>query len=80
MERAAGAAVAAAASRGRTAAALPGQHAGETIDERPAERLAPIDRRHPLLANFPARGEGLASARFFKYMLLEPVPDTAGAA
>jgi hypothetical protein len=63
----------------RTAAALPGQTAGETIDERPAARLAPLDRRHPLLANFPARGEGLASARFFKFVLLEPVPDTAGA-
>jgi len=60
----------------RTAAALPGQYAGETIDDRPAERLAPIDRRHPLLANFPPHGEGLASARFFKYILLDPVPDT----
>jgi hypothetical protein len=60
----------------RTAAALPGQHAGETIDDRPAERLAPLDRRHPLLASFPPHGEGLVSARFFKYMLLEPVPDT----
>ncbi len=63
----------------RTAAALPGQTAGETIDDRPAARLAPLDRRHPLLVNFPARGEGLASARFFKFLLLEPVPDTAGA-
>jgi hypothetical protein len=60
----------------RTLSALPGQHAGETIDDRPAERLAPFDRRHPMLANFPPHGEGLASARFFKYMLLEPVPDT----
>jgi hypothetical protein len=63
----------------RTAAALPGQAAGETVDDRPAARLAPLDRRHPLLASFPARGEGLASARFFKFVLLEPVPDTAGA-
>ncbi|HEY0713904.1 MAG TPA: hypothetical protein VGF45_14585, partial [Polyangia bacterium] len=63
----------------RTAAALPGQAAGETLDERPAARLAPLDRRHPLLVNFPERGEGLASARFFKFLLLEPVPDTAGA-
>ena len=63
----------------RTAAALPGQAAGETVDDRPAARLAPLDRRHPLLAAFPARGEGLASARFFKFLLLEPVPDTAGA-
>jgi hypothetical protein len=60
----------------RTVSALPGQHAGETIDDRPAERLAPIDRRHPLLASFPPHGEGLASARFFKYMLLEPMPDS----
>ena len=60
----------------RTQAAVPGQHAGETIDDRPAERLAPMDRRHPLLANFPAQGDGLSSARFFKYMLLEPVPDS----
>ncbi|HXU83712.1 MAG TPA: BatA and WFA domain-containing protein [Polyangia bacterium] len=60
----------------RTQAALPGQNAGETIDDRPAERLAPVDRRHPLLASFPAQGDGLSSARFFKYMLLEPVPDS----
>ena len=31
---------------------------GETVDTRPAERLAPIDRRHPLLAGFPGRGRG----------------------
>lgn len=61
----------------RTAAALPGQRPGETVDDRPAERLAPLDRRHPLLSVFPEQGEGLVSARFFKYMLLEPVPDTA---
>jgi hypothetical protein len=61
----------------RTQAALPGQHAGETIDDRPAERLAPVDRRHPMLASFPAQGDGLSSARFFKYMLLEPVPDSS---
>jgi hypothetical protein len=60
----------------RSASALPGAHAeGETVDLRPAERLAPFDRRHPLLSAFPARGEGLASARFFEYMLLAPVPD-----
>ena len=63
----------------RTAAALPGQAAGETVDDRPAARLLPLDRRHPMLAAFPARGEGIASARFFKFLLLEPVPDTAGA-
>jgi hypothetical protein len=56
----------------RTASALPGQHAGEIVDDRPAERLAPIDRSHPLLASFPEHGEGLVSARFFKYMLLDP--------
>ena len=57
----------------RSAAALPGARPeGETVDLRPAERLAPIDRRHPLLAAFPARGEGLASARFFQFLLLAP--------
>ena len=61
----------------RTAAALPGQRAGETVDDRPAERLLPLDRRSPLLSVFPEQGEGLVSARFFKYMLLDPVRDTA---
>jgi hypothetical protein len=37
----------------------------------------PLDRRNPLLAVFPEQGEGLVSARFFKYMLLDPVRDTA---
>ncbi len=60
----------------RTASAMPGQAEGETLDNRPAERLAPLDRRHPLLAHFSASGEGLATARFFKFMLLEPVPDS----
>ena len=60
----------------RTASALPGQHAGEIVDDRPAERLAPIDRSHPLLSNFPEHGEGLMSARFFKYMLLDPAPES----
>ena len=60
----------------RTAAALPGQHGGETVDDRPAERLLPLDRRHPLLAAFPEQGDGLLSARFFKYMLVDPVRDT----
>ena len=63
----------------RSAAARPGAHPeGETVDLRPAERLAPIDRRHPLLAAFPAKGEGLASARFFQFMLLAPEPDAPG--
>ena len=61
----------------RTASALPGQHSGETVDDRPAERLLPLDRRHPLLAAFPEQGDGLVSARFFKYVLLDPVRDTA---
>ncbi|HET6284015.1 MAG TPA: BatA and WFA domain-containing protein [Polyangia bacterium] len=61
----------------RTASAPPGgSREGETVDTRPAERLAPIDRRHPLLASFAARGEGLASTRFFQFMLLAPVPDS----
>jgi hypothetical protein len=65
----------------RTAAAAPGgAPEGETVDLRPAERLAPLDRRHPLLASFPAKGDGLASARFFQFMLLEPVPDAPGRA
>jgi hypothetical protein len=51
---------------------------GETVDLRPAERLAPIDRRHPLLSSFPARGEGLTSAKFFQYDLLAPLPDAPG--
>jgi hypothetical protein len=60
----------------RTAAAAPGgAPEGETVDQRPAERLAPLDRRHPLLASFPAKGDGLSSARFFQFMLLAPVPD-----
>jgi hypothetical protein len=63
----------------RSAAARPGVHPeGETVDLRMAERLAPIDRRHPLLAAFPAKGEGLASARFFQFMLLAPEPDVPG--
>src|SRR6476620_10549837 len=63
----------------RSAAALPGARPeGETVDLRPAERLAPIDRRHPLLAAFPARGEGLASARFFQFLLLAPLPEASG--
>ncbi len=38
----------------RSAAALPGAHAeGETVDLRPAERLAPIDRRHPAAVGLP---------------------------
>jgi hypothetical protein len=63
----------------RTAAALPTAHPeGETVDLRPAERLAPIDRRHPLLSAFPAQGDGLSSARFFQFMLLSPLPDAPG--
>jgi hypothetical protein len=61
----------------RTAAALPGQHPGETVDDRPAERLLPLDRRAPILSAFPEQGDGLLSARFFKYILLDPVRDTS---
>jgi hypothetical protein len=53
---------------------------GETLDDRPPSRLAPLDRRHPLLSAFPAKGEGLASARFFKFLLLEPVADATQSA
>lgn len=56
----------------RTAAARPGTAEGETVDTRPAEQLAPIDRRQPLLAGFSAGSDGLSSARFFQYLLLEP--------
>ncbi|HVR60892.1 MAG TPA: VWA domain-containing protein [Polyangia bacterium] len=60
----------------RTASARPGAAAdGETVDLRPAERLAPLDRRQPLLAGFPSRGDGLSSARFFQFMLLAPAAD-----
>ncbi|MBC8132369.1 MAG: BatA domain-containing protein [Deltaproteobacteria bacterium] len=59
----------------RTAAARPGGQEGETVDTRPAERLAPMDRRHPLVAGFSGGGEGLTSARFFQYLLLEPTGD-----
>ncbi len=62
----------------RTAAARPGSQEGETVDTRPAERLAPIDRRHPLLAGFQGGGEGLTAARFFQYLLLEPSAENPG--
>jgi hypothetical protein len=61
----------------RTAAALPGQRVGETLDDRPAERLLPIDRRHPILTVFPDGGQGLLRARFFRYYLLNPVRTNA---
>ena len=61
----------------RTAAARPGTVEGETIDTRPAERLAPIDRRHPLLSGFAVGNDGLSSARFFQYVLLEPATTAA---
>lgn len=59
----------------RTAATQGAPTSGELVDERPAEHLAPLDRRHPLLTRFPAGEDGLASARFYKYTLLEPLPD-----
>ena len=61
----------------RTAAALPGQSAGETEDNRPAERLLPLDRRHPILSAFPEGAPSLTSARFFRYLLLDPVRDNS---
>lgn len=51
---------------------------GEVVYDRAAERLAPLDRRHPLLERFPTENAGLGQARFFKYYLLESLPDTAG--
>ena len=43
----------------RTAAAAPGgSREGETVDLRPAERLAPIDRHHPLLGSFAGARRG----------------------
>jgi len=59
----------------RTAATQGATTAGELVDERPEEHLAPLDRHHPLLSRFPAGGDGLASARFYKYTLLEPIGD-----
>lgn len=59
----------------RTAATQGASAPGELVDERPAEHLAPLDRHNPLLSRFPAGGDGLASARFYKYTLLEPVGD-----
>ncbi len=57
----------------RTAATQGQNRTSELVDERPAESLAPLDRRHPLLAQFASGEDGLASARFYKFMLLEPV-------
>ena len=48
----------------RSASALPGTRPeGETVDLRPAERLAPIHCRHPLLAALPRarRGSGVGA-------------------
>jgi len=60
----------------RTAAAAPsGSGSGEVVDTRPAERLAPLDRSHPLLAPFTADGAGLLSARIYRFMLLGPLPE-----
>jgi hypothetical protein len=59
----------------RTAATQGAPTGGELVDERPAEHLAPVDRHHPLLAHFPTGSDGLASARFYKYTLLEPIGD-----
>lgn len=59
----------------RTAATQGAPTSGELVDERPAEHLAPIDRHSSLLARFAPGEEGLASTRFYKYTLLEPIPD-----
>lgn len=59
----------------RTAAVREATGGGELVDDRPAELLAPLDRRHPLLAQFATGEDGLASARFYKYNLLEPIAD-----
>lgn len=61
----------------RTAATQGAPTSGELVDGRPAEHLAPLDRRHPLMARFATGADGLASARFYKYTLLEPIPDDA---
>jgi hypothetical protein len=46
-------------------------------NEGPAERLGRLDRRHPMLQIFPPDPTGLRSARFYRLMLLSPLPDTA---
>src|SRR5262249_4059233 len=38
--------------------------------------LGRIDRRHPMLTVFPSDPVGLRSARFYRIMLLAPIPDT----
>ena len=45
-------------------------------NEGPAEHLGRIDRRHPMLTVFPSDPVGLRSARFYRIMLLAPIPDT----
>ena len=64
----------------RSAAALPGAHPeGETVDLRPAERLAPIDRRHPLLAAFPAQAaRGWRRRASSSSCCWRPMPDAPG--
>ena len=64
----------------RTAAAAPGGSARGRDRGHAARRAAGAHRPPPraLLASFAARGEGLASARFFQFMLLTPLPDAPG--
>jgi len=51
----------------------------ETEGESKAARLLEIQQDHPVLAPFTGRArEGLMSARFYKYMLLEPDAPRAG--
>jgi hypothetical protein len=45
-------------------------------NEGPAERLGRLDRRHPMLSVFPSDPVGLREARFYRLMLLAPVPDS----
>src|SRR5207245_1992732 len=44
--------------------------------EGPAERLGRIDRRHAMLSVFPPDAAGLRAARFYRLMLLAPMPDS----
>jgi hypothetical protein len=49
---------------------------GGLENEGPAERLGRLDRRHPMLSVFPSDPVGLRAARFYRLMLLSPIPDT----
>jgi hypothetical protein len=51
----------------------PGQEAGASLR---AARLGRFDRRHPVLAVFPQRQNGLDQARFYRFFLLHPTADS----